>query len=294
MNIVIENLNAGVIDSLNIGAIKNLKGVYDINTLFNEISPLEYQKVILDITSVQNYTTLQVMKSLISFVNPNDLIVVLSKENADASYIKELIEIGIYNFAYTSDHIKELYQSPNGYEDAFVLVNGTVNKRKIIGIKNVTKHAGATTLIYILKKHLEKKCKVLGIELNKLDFSFFYDKELISVQETSLELTINQNSNQDIILIDINNSEKAISYCDDVLYLVEPTTIKINQQMMVDPTVFNKLKDEKVILNMCALDSNDIKEFANESHLKIYYSLPLVNERKISDSINGLIDKLKL
>ena len=134
MNIVIENLNAGVIDSLNISAIKNLKGVYDINTLFNEISPLEYQKVILDITSVQNYTTLQVMKSLISFVNPDNLIVVLSKENADVSYLKELIDIGIYNYAYTADHIKELYQSPNGYEDALVLVNGTVNKRKIIGI----------------------------------------------------------------------------------------------------------------------------------------------------------------
>lgn len=294
MNIVIENLNANIIDSLNISAIKNLKGVYDINTLFNEISPLEYQKVILDITSVQNYTTIQVLKSLISFVNPDNLIIVLSKENVDVTYLKEIIDIGIYNFAYTKEHIKELYQSPNRYEDALVLVNGAVNRRKIIGIKNITKHAGATTLVYILKKHLEKRCKVIGIELNKLDFNFFYDKGLLSTQENSLELIINQNTNQDVILIDINNSEKAINYCDEVLYLVEPTTIRINQQLLVDPTIFNKLKDEKVILNMCSLDNADVKEFASESHLKIYYCLPLINERKINDSINGLIEKLKL
>ena len=294
MNIVIENLNSNIIESLNIGAIKKLNGVYDINTLFNEISPLDYQKVILDITSLQNYTTIQVLKSLISFVNPNDLIIVLNKDNASVDYLKEMIEVGIYNFAYTPEHIKELYQVPNAYEDALVLVNGSVNKRKIIGIKNVTKHAGATTLIYILKKHLEKRYKVIGIEVNKLDFNFFHDKELLSVQENSLELTINQNSNQDIILVDINNSEKAINYCDEVIYLIEPTTIRINQQMMVDPTIFNKLRDEKVILNMCSLDNNDIKEFANESHLKIYYTLPLINERKTNDYVNALIDKLKL
>ena len=37
MNIVIENMNASIIEALNIGTAKKLNGVYDINTLFNII-----------------------------------------------------------------------------------------------------------------------------------------------------------------------------------------------------------------------------------------------------------------
>ena len=66
MNIVIENTNANIIESLTIDTVKKLNGIYDINVLFNEISALDYQKVILDITALQNYNTLQIMKSLIS------------------------------------------------------------------------------------------------------------------------------------------------------------------------------------------------------------------------------------
>lgn len=294
MNIVIENLNSNIIDSIYIATIKRLSGVYDVGTLFNEISALTYEKAIIDITAINNYNDINTLKSLISFIKPENLILVINKDNISIEYLNIIIELGIYNIAYTEEHIVELYSNPNNYDDAIILVNKSKSITKIIGFKNVTKHAGSTTLIYILKKHLDKVRKVLGIEIDKLDFNFFYNKEMMSIQDNAVDMTLEKYGNQDIILIDLNNSKNAIKYCDEVIYLVEPTMIRINEAMMVDPTTFNSLKDKKVILNKSPLTIEEVKEFQNESHIKAYYVLPLLNERHNSDIINNLIDKLKL
>ena len=294
MNIVIENLNSNIINGISIATIKRLSGVYDVGTLFNEISSLTYEKAIIDITAINNYTDINTLKSLVSFIKSDNLILVINKDNVSDEYLKSIIEIGIYNFAYTPEHIVELYSNPNNYEDAIILINKNVKTTKVIGIKNITKHAGATTLIYILKKHLDKYRKVLAIEINKLDFNFFYNKEMISIQDNAVDMTLEKYGNMDIILIDLNNSKNAVKYCNEIIYLVEPTMIRINESMMVDPTVFNSLRDKKVILNKCPLSNDEIKEFELESHIKPYYILPMLNERKNSDIINNLIDKLKL
>lgn len=294
MNIVIENLNSSIIDSISIATVKKLNGAYDVGTLFNEISSLSYEKVIMDITSLNNYNDINVLKSLISFIKPDKLILVLNKENISIEYLNSIIEIGIYNIAYTAEHIVELYSNPNNYEDAIILINKSKKITKIIGFKNVTKHAGSTTLIYILKKHLDKYRKVLALEIDKLDFNFFYNKEMVSIQDNAVDMTLEKYGNTDIILIDLNNSKNAVKYCDEIIYLVEPTMIRINESMMVDPTTFNSLKDKKVILNKSPLTGDEIKEFESESHIKAYYVLPLLNERRNSDLINNLIDKLKL
>ena len=294
MNIVIENLNSNIINGISIATIKRLSGVYDVGTLFNEISPLSYEKAIIDITAINNYTDINVLKSLISFIKSDKLILVISKDNVTDEYLKSIIEIGIYSIAYTSEHIVELYSNPNNYEDAVILINKSVKTTKVIGFKNITKHAGATTLIYILKKHLDKYRKVLALEIDKLDFNFFYNKEMISIQDNAVDMTLEKYGNQDIILIDLNNSKNAIKYCDEIFYLVEPTMIRINESMMVDPTIFSSLRDKKVILNKCPLSGDEVKEFESESHIRPYFILPMLNERKNSDIINSLIDKLKL
>ena len=294
MNIVIENLNSSIIDSISIATIKRLSGVYDVGALFNEISALTYEKAIIDITAINNYNDINTLKSLVSFIKPDNLILVINKDNVTLEYLNSIIELGIYNIAYTEKHIVELYSNPNNYEDAIILINKNKKITKIIGFKNVTKHAGSTTLIYILKKHLDKARKVLAIEIDKLDFNFFYNKEMISIQDNEVDMILEKYGNMDIVLIDLNNSKNAVKYCDEVIYLVEPTMIRINEAMMVDPTTFNTLKDKKVILNMSPLTADEVKEFQNESHIKAYYVLPLLNERHNSDIINNLIDKLKL
>ena len=294
MNIVIENLNSNIINGISIATIKRLSGVYDVGALFNEISSLTYEKAIIDITAINNYTDINTLKSLISFIKSDKLILVISKDNVSDEYLKSIIDIGIYNIAYTSEHIVELYSSSNNYEDAIILINKSMKTTKIIGFKNITKHAGSTTLIYILKKHLDKYRKVLALEINKLDFNFFYNKEMISIQDNAVDMTLEKYGNQDIILIDLNNSKNAIKYCDEIIYLVEPTMIRINESMMIDPTIFNSLRDKKVILNKCPLSGDEVKEFESESHIRPYFILPMLNERKNSDIINNLIDKLKL
>lgn len=295
MNIVILNQNQKIIDELRIDTLKRLTGVFDVNDIFREISSLNYDKVILDITSLKGISDLNTFKSLISFIKGDNLILVIGSLNVAREYIQALIGIGIYNFAYNSEHIAKLYEYPNTYDDAIVLINDEKNKPRIIGIKNVTKHAGATTLTYILKKYLEKTRTVVAIEMDRLDFNFFYDKTLMSIPENKLEITVEKYYNNNIILIDLNESSKALGMCDDILYLVEPSMIKINQLMMVNPTVFQNLKDKKVILNKSNLDNNEIKEFESEAHFKIFYNLPSVNERKKSNQyVIDLINKLNL
>lgn len=294
MNIVIENLNSSIIDEISIANAKKLIGTYDVTKLFSELSSLDYEKVILDITAINNYNDINTLKSLISFIKSDKLILVINKENVSDELLKSIIEIGIYNIAYTSSHIVELYSNPNDYEDVLALINKNTKTTKIIGFKNITKHAGATTLIYILKKHLDKTHKVLAIEINKLDFNFFYNKEMISIEDNAVDMTLEKYGNQDIILVDLNNSKNMLRYCDEIIYLVEPTMIRINQAMMVDPTMFSNLRDKKVILNKSPLTTDEVKEFENESHIKSFYILPMLNERHTNDIINNLIDKLKL
>lgn len=294
MNIVIENLNSNIIDSISIATIKKLNGTYDVTQLFSEISPLSYEKAIIDITALNNYNDINTLKSLTSFIKPDNLILVINSDNVSNEYLNSIIESGIYNIAYTAEHIVELYSNPNNYDDAIILVNKSKKVCKIIGFKNVTKHAGATTLIYILKKHLDKMRKVLAIEINKLDFNFFYNKEMISIQDNAVDMTLEKYGSQDIILVDLNNSKNMIRYCDEIIYLVEPTMIRINEAMMVNPTTFNELKNSKVILNKSPLTAEEVKEFSSESHLKAYYVIPMLNERHNSDIIINLIDKLKL
>ena len=59
------------------------------------------------------------------------------------------------------------------------VVNSVVQKvesgSRIIGVRNVTEHAGATTFVYMLKKELKTHFgdTIIAIELNKGDFQYF-------------------------------------------------------------------------------------------------------------------------
>ena len=86
----------------------------------------------------------------------------------------------------------------------------------------------------------------------------------------------------DVILIDINDSKQAEDLCHDVIYLIEPSIIKLNKLMLVNSSVFKMLKDKKVILNQSLLSSKDVLDFEYESGLKIYYNMPPLDEREKS------------
>ena len=101
--------------------------------------------------------------------------------------------MGIYNFTQTVEGINYLYNHPNSYRDVAHIqqldangygvqptANPTVKTEiqretvylerqgaRVIGIKNITKQSGATTLLYIMLNQLQKHYDVVGVELDK-------------------------------------------------------------------------------------------------------------------------------
>ena len=167
-------------------------------------------------------------------------------------------------------------------------------KKKIIGVKSVTPGAGATTLIYLFKKHLEKKYNVLAVEVEKRDFIYFNDKTMLSLSNGVIGETLNTNNDKDVILVDLNGSPTAENFCTDVLYLLEPSIIKINRLLSIKPKILNELKGKKVILCPSMLTSKDVKDFEFEANLKVFYNMPPVDDHSKSDSVSDLVNKLGL
>ena len=216
--------------------------------------------------------------------------------------------MGIYNFTKNIEGIMYLYNNPNSYRDVAhiqqldmigaaqiqaqpqetnVIVenyNSTVHTTRIIGVKNVTRQSGATTLTYMLKNQLKQNYSVVAIEVNKSDFKYFNDKTLISTNTGQIGNVIAKYSDKDVIVIDVNDSTQAEDLCTDMLYLIEPSMIKLNKLMFVDRTgkSLKALKNKKVILNQSLLNSKDVLDFEYESGLKIFYNMPPLDEREKS------------
>lgn len=163
---------------------------------------------------------------------------------------------------------------------------------KIIGIKSVTPGAGATTLTYLMKKHLEKKHSVLAIEVEKRDFIYFNDSTLISCANGVIGDILSTNKDKDVLLVDLNGSQAAENFCDEVLYLLEPSIIKINRLLSIKSKILNELKDKKVVLCPSLLSTKDVKEFEYESGLRIFYNMVPVDDHGKSKEIDELLSKL--
>ena len=76
--------------------------------------------------------------------------------------------------------------------------------------------------------------------------------------------------------------------------MVEPSVIKLNKLMLKDRTIFSKLKGKKVIINRSTLSEADIREFASEAGIDIFYVLPPLNDRERSNIIADLLRRLGL
>jgi len=170
------------------------------------------------------------------------------------------------------------------------------NIATIIGVKNVTENAGATTFIYMLKRELNTiygKNNVVCIEVNKNDFQIFNDDHMISVNQTELPKAINSFSTAQIILIDLNNTPTD-TMCSEVLYLLEPSTIKLNKLIRRNKIVFQQLQNKRIILNKSLLTSKDVSDFESEAGIRVYYNMPPLDERKRNGIINDFLVKIGL
>lgn len=197
--------------------------------------------------------------------------------------------VGMQNNNQSFTSFNQTGYNNNSFFNPNVSSNGTL----IIGFKDLTQDAGSTTLVYMLKKQLSNK-KVLAVEINNNDFSYFNDSELMSVTANQISTIKNKFMQFDIVLIDLNNSNlDTDGTCNEVIYLLEPSTIKLNTLMRRDRQALERIKDKKIVLNKSLLTVSDVKEFEYEAKVKMFYNIPPLDERKDSQMVlDSFLEKL--
>lgn len=299
MNVIISNKYQSMLQSLEIDVIKSLNGVFSVDEIINQFQNFFFQRMILDITAIKDYKDITVLQKLSISLDMDKVILLLDddEESSSPDYLSKLISMGIYNFTKNVEGIMYLYNNPNSYRDVAHIhqldsspsKNETVVIEKyeatapgcrIIGIKNVTKQSGATTLAYMMKNQLAKHYSVVAIEVGKTDFRYFNDKSLISTTDNEIGTWVARNTDKEVMIIDINESKQAESLCHDIIYLIEPSIIKLNKLMVINRGVFKTLKDKKIVLNQSLLSKKDVLDFECESRSKIFYNMPPLDERE--------------
>ena len=324
MNVIVSNKNEGLLNSLDIDVIKSINGEFEVSEIIQTFSNFFFNRMFLDITAVKDYNNITNIQKLSMSLDIEKVIFLLdSNLMNDNAFLSKLISMGIYNFANTKESLLYLYNHPNTYKDVAHLhqLNSTVTEQepqddkknkffknettsapaqqevyrnaKVIGFKNATSGAGATTLIYMLKKYLSEKYYVVALEVNKNDFGFFNEKDMYSINQNNLSAAINKFNNASYILVDLNNGNEEA--CDDVIYLIEPSIIKLNKMMLINKDIFEKLYGKKIVLNKSLLGPKDVTDFEYESHSKILLNIPPLNDRNANSEVFiELMEKLEL
>lgn len=298
MNVIVSNKYQNMLATLDIDVIKSINGEFEINELVNIFTNFYFNRMIIDVTAIKDYQNIKNIQQLSVNFDPNKIILLLDDSAMvnSGGYLSGLVSMGIYNFTRNINAIKFLIDNPNSYKDVaqYHNLNGNNDNTttytdtfsgtgsgglRIIGFKNVTAHAGATTLIYMLKKHLEVAYNVVAIEVDSEDFKFLNDKSLKSTSSLDLSYHIANNPDAEVILLDLNDSNQT-NLCNEIIYLVEPGLIKLNKLIRQDREAFEKLKDKKVVLNKSVLTSKDISDFEHESKAQVFFNIPYIDDKK--------------
>lgn len=321
MNVIIANQYKDALSDLNIDVIKRMDGVFDVDVIVDTFQNFYYNRMILDMTAVKDYLNIATIQKLSTSLDASKIILLLPDDpRINNSYLSKIISLGIYNFTRELSGITYLMENPNQYRDVAQYhdlaaadnnnlqqpqksnifsqnpvqqpVNNFSVATRVIGFKDLTEDAGATTLIYMLKRQLSSTKRVLALEVNSNDFTFFNDSELLSITEANFANTKTKFSQFDIVLVDLNNSNFE-NECSDVIYLLEPSTIKLNSLIRNDRDVLLKIKDQKIVLNKSLLTVSDVKEFEYEAKVKMFYNIPPLDERKDNQMVlDSFLEKL--
>ncbi len=327
MNVIVANERKNELSTLNIEIIKNVEGIYSVEELVGMFTNFFFNKMILDITAIKDYTNYANLKKLFEVVDVNKVILLLKNDSTCSSreFISDLVTLGVYNFTNNIQEIMTLFTNPKTFGDVSSLqvakntydvneqidrMSGRITDEKeefveadtsnydgntrVIGVVNLSEHAGATTLTVQMVKQLFRHYKVMGIEMNKQDFLYFNLPDLNLVSCTSKEEVVKllAKSKYDAVIVDLNTTNPDL-FCTDVIYLVEPGRIKINKVLSKNGKTFEELSGKKIILNRSSLDNEELTEFEIEINAKIFCTVS--NFRDNLDavvSVDNLLNKL--
>ncbi|MBR1414163.1 MAG: hypothetical protein IJ574_05815 [Bacilli bacterium] len=301
MNILVTNKHSMELTNLNIDTIQAINGEFSIDDLVNQFSNFVFNKMIIDITAIKDYQNINTIQQLSTKFDMSRVILLLDDSITSDIYLSELVAFGIYNFTKDINQINYLIEHTNSYDEVkqyhkqdIVTSNNVENREnvnnspvtntvseglKILGVKNVTPHAGATTLVYMLKKQLEAYYKVVAVEVDNKDFLYLNDPTLKNTTSLDLPAFIATNRDVEVILVDLNDKASTNS-CTDVIYLIEPGLIKLNKLIGKDKNAFERIKNNKLVLNKSVLTDADKYDFEYESKTKIFYNIPYLDDKK--------------
>ena len=320
MNVIISNKYTEMLSELagEIEVIKRLEGIFDVDDIIDQFKNFFFERMILDITSIRDYKNIKNLQKLSISLDTSKIILVLDDSNEIEmnSFLSQIISMGIYNFTRNIDGIRYLLEHPNSYRDVahihnlggqtstatavvapketrgiereVIVQTGT----KIIGVKNMTEHAGATTLINIMKRQLSLKYSCIAIEVDKMDYLYFGDEKMYSTSKSGLATELMKHRDVDVILVDLNEYPDA-SVCNEVLYLIQPGILKLNKMVKRNKKIADILSNKKVVLNQSLLDKADIGNLEYDTKIKFFANIPPIDDRnEYNIPINNLLVKL--
>lgn len=317
MNVVTSNENKEIIDRLDIDIIKRIDGEYELRELLSKFVNLYFNKMIVDITSIKDYKNLDVMANLAKAVDPSRVILLLNDdpEVNSSFYMSNLIKCGFYNFTRNYEGIKFLYNTPNSYDnvkhlllsdeeaerkqvefkETHEVIYQATGERRIIGLVNLTNHAGATSLTNMMVRQLNQAgIMAVGLEMFKQDLMFYHDPNLFACfNRQDLESKLKLYEDVSAVIIDLNEFGEADKFCDEILYLIEPSYVMLTKLLKKNRNAFAEMKDKKVVLNKSFVNDQEIPDFEYESRIKVFDNIPPLNDRdKNIQNINELLEKL--
>ena len=239
---------------IDITAIKNF---FDIKEVLRFLSFFGPNKTVLllnnsELVNSSSYLTLLVQNGYYNFTrnaaginylltHPNTLNDVTKYINSLSQTQNQSIELNrmgpntFGNQTFQSNPYTSNSYINDNYNPGYVRAEESIKTgARIIGIQNVTEHAGATTLMYMILKQLRINYKVKAFEMFKQDSIYLKDSDIsFCTSAEDLKYKINTLKDTEIILIDLNGlSERNL--CQDILYLVNPGIISLNKALKKD------------------------------------------------------------
>ena len=331
MDVVVSNKHSNELLDIDADIIKNVTGEYEAAEIGEMFKDFFFDRLIIDVTAFRNYADYGIYQRLVQYLDPDKLIFLLPEGTSlcTPNFLSHLISYGIYNFTTNVSGINYLLKKPNTFKEVEHIAKmassqeekakedeldeSTLPKTEppqkvpdtkpagrrpaiVIGVRNVTASAGATTLIYMMKKELSVvygQENVVALEVDKNDFAYFYDKRMFSVKQVDLRNTLEKFSNMKVILLDLNGCRQD-NFCNDIIYLIEPSTLKLNRLIQRNRIIFQSLMGKKVVLNQSILQNNDVFDFETEAGIKIFYNIPPLDERKRNSVIADFLSRMGL
>ena len=201
MNVVIANEKQEQLANFDADIIKSLNGQYDVKEIIEMFKNFFYSKMIIDVTAINNFTEVNTYEELVKGLDPEKIIFLLPEGSplCTPAFLSHLISVGIYNFTTDLNGVKYLLNNPNTLDDVKHITKMSADNYKeetgatvsekasridkatfILGVRNITESAGATTLIYMLKKELGMlfgSDNVVALEVESNDFLFFVHQD---------------------------------------------------------------------------------------------------------------------